>query len=212
MSNQESLTEEQTDKMSKLIKENNRDVPLFYDEGVCEVKYVPVDGAELRVFHHKPKNPITKRPILFISGFGTSPWSWRHFNTPMYEKGEYYFLETREKTSSKVFTGRLRTNMTIDQNAKDLAEAIKYLELDNTDFVLYGTSYCGAIALTGLANEYLSAPTVAVHDPLSDWKVQRRMTLMIGLLPIFESIFGITTDITLLELSDMNHPLLFPFV
>jgi len=32
--------------------------------------------------------------------------------------------------------------------------------------------------------------------------------LTIGLLPLFESIFGITTDITLLELSDLNHPLL----
>jgi putative nucleotidyltransferase with HDIG domain len=32
--------------------------------------------------------------------------------------------------------------------------------------------------------------------------------LTIGILPIFESIFGITTDITLLELSDLNHPLL----
>lgn len=32
--------------------------------------------------------------------------------------------------------------------------------------------------------------------------------LTIGLLPIFESIFKITTDITLLELSDLNRPLL----
>jgi hypothetical protein len=32
--------------------------------------------------------------------------------------------------------------------------------------------------------------------------------LTIGILPFFESVFGITTDITLLELSDMNHPLL----
>ncbi len=32
--------------------------------------------------------------------------------------------------------------------------------------------------------------------------------LVIGLLPIFESIFNITTDITLLELSDLNRPLL----
>lgn len=32
--------------------------------------------------------------------------------------------------------------------------------------------------------------------------------LTIGLLPFFEALFGITTDITLLELSDMNHPLL----
>lgn len=30
----------------------------------------------------------------------------------------------------------------------------------------------------------------------------------IGVLPFFESIFGITTDIRLLELSDLNHPLL----
>ncbi len=32
--------------------------------------------------------------------------------------------------------------------------------------------------------------------------------LTIGVLPLFESVFGITTDITLLELSDLNHPLL----
>ncbi len=32
--------------------------------------------------------------------------------------------------------------------------------------------------------------------------------LTMGLLPVFESMFGITTDITLLELSDLNHPLL----
>jgi putative nucleotidyltransferase with HDIG domain len=32
--------------------------------------------------------------------------------------------------------------------------------------------------------------------------------LTTGILPIFESLFGITTDITLLELSDLNHPLL----
>jgi len=32
--------------------------------------------------------------------------------------------------------------------------------------------------------------------------------LTIGVLPVFELVFGITTDITLLELSDLNHPLL----
>jgi putative nucleotidyltransferase with HDIG domain len=32
--------------------------------------------------------------------------------------------------------------------------------------------------------------------------------LAIGILPIFESLFGFTTDITLLELSDLNRPLL----
>jgi len=32
--------------------------------------------------------------------------------------------------------------------------------------------------------------------------------LTIGVLPVFELVFGITTDITLLELSDLNHPIL----
>jgi len=32
--------------------------------------------------------------------------------------------------------------------------------------------------------------------------------VIVGLLPVFEFVFGITTDITLLELSDLNHPLL----
>ncbi|PWB75475.1 hypothetical protein C3F09_02455 [candidate division GN15 bacterium] len=32
--------------------------------------------------------------------------------------------------------------------------------------------------------------------------------LVIGILPFFESMFSITTDITLLELSDLNHPVL----
>jgi putative nucleotidyltransferase with HDIG domain len=32
--------------------------------------------------------------------------------------------------------------------------------------------------------------------------------LAIGILPVFESLFGFTTDITLLELSDLNRPLL----
>jgi putative nucleotidyltransferase with HDIG domain len=32
--------------------------------------------------------------------------------------------------------------------------------------------------------------------------------LVMGFLPFFESIFNLTTDITLLEMSDMNHPLL----
>jgi putative nucleotidyltransferase with HDIG domain len=32
--------------------------------------------------------------------------------------------------------------------------------------------------------------------------------LTIGLLPLFETVFGLTTDITLLELSDLNRPLL----
>lgn len=49
-----------------------------------------------------------------------------------------------------------------------------------------------------IANHILCGVFVGVAAPI----------LTIGLLPIFESLFHITTDITLLELSDLNRPLL----
>ncbi len=61
--------------------------------------------------------------------------------------------------------------------------SVEALRLSSTTELLYGVAY-------GVANGLLS------------------VVVTMGLLPIFESPFGHTTDITLLELSDLNHPLL----
>ena len=69
-------------------------------------------------------------------------------------------------------------------------------------------AYAGSIALTG-ALRFLPAQEI-----MSDvWPAGILIgffspVLTMGLLPIFETVFGITTDITLLELSDLNQPLL----
>ncbi|MCJ7508120.1 MAG: HDIG domain-containing protein, partial [candidate division Zixibacteria bacterium] len=60
---------------------------------------------------------------------------------------------------------------------------MEYLRHTSTNEIL---GLCGI----GLANGFLS------------------VLLSIGFLPIFESLFSITTDISLLELSDLNHPIL----
>ncbi|HEX9916228.1 MAG TPA: HDIG domain-containing protein [candidate division Zixibacteria bacterium] len=60
---------------------------------------------------------------------------------------------------------------------------MEYLRHTSTNEIL---ELCGI----GLANGFLS------------------ILLSIGFLPIFESLFNITTDISLLELSDLNHPIL----
>ncbi|NHJ83863.1 MAG: alpha/beta hydrolase [Asgard group archaeon] len=178
------MTEEQEKIVQRLIEANNQKVPFFYEEGVCEESFIPIDDGELRIFHHKPKQPLSKRPILFVPGFGTSPWSWRHFSVPMYEKGEYYFLETREKSSSKI-NNRRKAKMSIDQTAKDIGQVIKYLGLDKKDFVLFGASYCGGIILHGLAKKYFTALTVALYDPLKSWKKHRKYVYFIAPMPPF---------------------------
>ncbi len=179
-----SLSEEQVAKITSLIESNSKEVPFFYDEGVCEILFIPIDDGELRVFHHKPKNPISKRPVLFVPGFGTSPWSWRHFSVPLYEKVEYYFLETREKSSSKI-TKRIKAKMSLDQTAKDVGQVIRHLKLDEKDFVLHSASYCGGAILTGLAKKYFTAPTIISYDPLNSFKSHKKYVYLIGPLPPF---------------------------
>lgn len=73
----------------------------------------------------------------------------------------------------------------------------------------------GAVSVAYLFS--FGALTLGQTDELGQWA--RPMMVAIGsgvlstaltlfLLPIFESIFEVTTDLTLLELSDLNHPLL----
>ncbi len=61
--------------------------------------------------------------------------------------------------------------------------SVELLKLSAFDELMLGTAY-------GVANGMMS------------------VVITIGLLPIFESLFNFSTDITLLELSDLNHPLL----
>ncbi len=179
-----SLSKEQEEKMDQLISEHNQEVSFYYEKGVCEIIFVPIENGELRVFHHKPKNPVSKRPVLFLPGFGTSPWSWRHFSTPMHEKAEYYILESREKSSS-ITHKRRKAKMSIDQIAKDLAEAIQYLGLAEKDFVLFGSSFSGGVIMAGLLEGYFDAPTIAVHDPIKDWRMQKKLTYIFAPIPPF---------------------------
>ncbi|HUT82674.1 MAG TPA: hypothetical protein VMZ29_15875 [Candidatus Bathyarchaeia archaeon] len=171
-------------KLMELIEINSREVPYFYEEGVCSILYIPVEGGELRIFHHKPENQITKRPILFAPGLGTSPWTWRYFSLPLIGQGEFYFLETRDKKSSK-FRNRLKAKMTIDKSAEDIAKVINHLKLNKKDFVILGTSYCCGVILKGLIDKKFTAPTIALFDPFVKVQYYRKLISILRCTPPF---------------------------
>jgi len=183
--NEFELTQQQLDIIIDLLEKTPKDVPDFYNDGECEQIYIPVEGGEIRVFHRKPKNITAKRPILFVPGYSTTPWSWRAFPKPIHNNTEYYFLETREKTSSKIKRNR-KANFTVDQKAKDIRDAIQFLGLDKIDYVLYGTSYCGGIVLQGLIHNYFNPPTVVVFDPLCKWSsFKKAIKWLLPIMPPF---------------------------
>ena len=73
--------------------------------------------------------------------------------------------------------------------------------------VLLPTSYCLLIAATDLLR-FVPIDEIYQHILPGIFIGIAAPIVIQGLLPIFESLFHITTDITLLELSDLNRPLL----
>lgn len=73
--------------------------------------------------------------------------------------------------------------------------------------------YVGLVAMAFSLLLHEAAGTMA-SEPLSrilgmPWMVGALTGLVVGgLLPVIESVFGVTTDVSWLELADMNHPLL----
>ncbi|MCH7878594.1 MAG: HDIG domain-containing protein, partial [candidate division Zixibacteria bacterium] len=71
------------------------------------------------------------------------------------------------------------------------------------------------LAVVGVALAFVTRYLTSLGDPRYDefilWSLASAVAtpiLAAGFLPFFESLFGFTTDITLLELSDLNRPLL----
>ena len=178
-------TQEQKEAIKKLLEKGRRNVPTFLDEGACEIFYVPIDDGELRVFHNKPDKQATKRPIIFLPGFVAAPSTWTDFHIPHHGFGEYYYLETREKRSSRIKRTR-KTTMTITQTAYDVGVALENLGLTKKDYVLASSSYGGAVVLDGLINQFFNPPTTFVHDPIVKWIWDKSSNdLFLRIVPMF---------------------------
>lgn len=75
--------------------------------------------------------------------------------------------------------------------------------------IIFVTAFAYVVYITLVENLMLS-PAASILEETKYGLINGLICtfLVIGILPVFESLFGFTTDLTLLELSDMNHPLL----
>ena len=178
------ITLEQEQKVLEMLTATERKVPNFWEIDTTESLYVPVDDGEIRVYHFKPNNPISKRPLVFIPGWGGTEVGFMDFYEVIHEKVECYYVETREKRSSRL--DRKRAKMDMSQKARDIRDVITYLELDKKDFVLYGTCWGGAIVLQGLNDGVINAPTIITNDPMHTlWFPKWFLRYVSPILPVF---------------------------
>ncbi len=179
------LTTEQKQSINTYLDKGRRDVPMFCEEGVNEVIYIPIKDGELRVFYHKPEKSLTKRPIVFLPGYVAAPFTWKDFHVPHHGIGEYFYVDTREKASSKIKRNR-KVSLDIEQSARDLPEVIDYLGLSKRDHVLYGASYGGAVIFQSLIQQLIEPPTVVTFDPVTKWVYGNFFSnVMMGIVPLF---------------------------
>jgi len=118
----QSLEQIEQDTLKILDNSIQKDVPNFWEMEEAEHIYVPVEGGEIRIIHIKPENPISKRPLLFLPGWAVPPIAFQDLYEVLHNKYDFYYLETREKTSSRI--GRFG-DFTMQRKAKDIAVAIK---------------------------------------------------------------------------------------
>ena len=179
------ITPEQIQKIrerkDELIQEN---VPEYWKEPISTIHWVPVEGGEIRVLHIKPKKLESTKPIVFISGWQTMPYQFTELYKIIHNRVEFYFIETREKFTSKI--KRKKTDLSLTQKAKDVQKVIEYFNLSNKDFVLFGTCWGAAIIFQGLLDKTLKAPTFCTFSPMHKlWFNKFLLNYIVPFLPAF---------------------------
>ncbi|HSV55990.1 MAG TPA: alpha/beta fold hydrolase [Magnetospirillaceae bacterium] len=126
--------------------------------------YVPVPGAEIRVIHVQPERAYARRPVVLVPGWGTIPEGFREFYGPLHGKAEFWYIETREKTSSRILDRK--ADLSVGRAALDIRAALDATGLAGQDFVLVGSCWGSAQILEGLIRGALDAPTLLLADPM----------------------------------------------
>ncbi len=152
-------------RVKAMLGQADRASPGFWEpeEGV-ELR-VPVEGADIRVFACRPRVPVETRPVVLVPGWGVTPEGYQAFYESVRGKAEFYYIETREKGSSRV-AGK-SPDMSPAQSARDIASALSSLGLaGKRDFVLSGVCWGSTLILQGLLDGVIDAPTIVLGDPM----------------------------------------------
>jgi pimeloyl-ACP methyl ester carboxylesterase len=170
-------------RVADLVAAHERTAPDFWSAPVGKTVYVPVEHGEIRVIHVKPEAPTGVRPIVLVPGWGSLPAGFNDFYSVLHRRVELYYIETREKRSSRL--DRRKARLTMSRKARDIQAALDFLGLSRgRDFVLLGTCWGGALLFQGLLDNSLRAPTLVTLDPMHKlWYPQWVLRYVSPLLP-----------------------------
>ncbi len=173
------------ERVAALLARADRACPGFWEpeEGV-EMR-VPVEGADIRVFACRPRGPVETRPVVLVPGWGVTPEGFQAFYQSVRGRAEFYYIETREKSSSRL--SGPAPDMSPAQSARDIAAALESIGLSGKrDFVLAGVCWGSTLLLQGLLDGVIDAPTILIGDPMHRlWASRWMLRSVAPLVPAF---------------------------
>lgn len=132
--------------------------------------YVKTDSfVSLRVLHFKSPYSISKPPIIFIAGWISTIYSWRHFIPYITLDYEFIYIETREKKSSLLSSKDVSFKM--EEYVNDIKKVILDLKLKDNSYYLAGSSLGATSILLGTSQNLLKPKGVYAILPNRRFKV-----------------------------------------
>jgi len=100
--------------------------------------------VSLRVIHFRPVTVSPYPPVVMVVGLATVIESFQGIIGELTRDFEVYYVETREKSSSRL-SGKVKFD--IETVARDIISIIRFLELPVNEYILFGYSYSAAVII-----------------------------------------------------------------
>jgi len=127
-------------------------------------------GVSLRVITFLPPQKRNNPDVVFISGWISKPIAWRDVLREMTRDFRVFYLETREKISSRI---RGKVGFGVDSIGKDLVHLIPRLGIRPDHYILMGSSL-GATAILDAVTTLRPQPKALVLvAPNAEFRIPR---------------------------------------
>lgn len=112
-------------------------------------------GVRLRLITFVPVEPSRRPPVVFVAGWVSEIEAWQHVLEKMTEEFIVYYIETREKISSKLDAG---ARYDVNAIGDDIIQLVRRLRFKDRHFILFGSSL-GATVILDCYNRLESKPS-----------------------------------------------------
>ncbi|MDZ7333659.1 MAG: alpha/beta hydrolase [candidate division KSB1 bacterium] len=110
-----------------------------------QLQWVPVtDNVTLRVVSFAPAKDQGHPPILLVAGWITLISAWKPVLQEMTKDFTVYYIETREKISSRV---RGKVEYGVEDIARDIVQLVRHFDFQPNRYILFGSSLGGSAIL-----------------------------------------------------------------